>query len=516
MKVCFPLFYKAQLCSLFLILFFSSCQKNPEELNLNDMPDLPEILWTLPKDWTSQKTTQKQIPWKILLPKDLEISIILQRGKSERAIWPVTKIWRNSLKLPIMNQVEIQDSMKWLDNGAILFQAQNKDHGVYAGFFIKNNNLWTIRFEASVKTLEKNESDFRSFLKSIKENPKLKARITALETKDDVRAYMKLAAYYSIGKGTLQNNSKAENLLEKARVAGSAEAAYQLALVAIQKKKIQQAIDLLNQGVQKKHIKSIKKLAGLVLKEKKDHMLTRNLLLSAAEMGDTDSMYFLGTLYCGENSVTDEAKAVKWIKMAAAKKHRGALRTLGVFYQKGYVVEKNIKKAITLLESAAELKDILALEVLAEIYYEGKITEKNSLKSVQYLIDAAAMGSSKALLMLANLYFNGDGIEKNNNTGFHFLEKAIQQGSVKAMLKMADIFSEGKITVKSLKVSYSFYQMAALKGNPDGMFHVSMALFLGKGCKQDEEKGMLWLTKAAKMGHAKAIDMLKKNTKEKE
>jgi TPR repeat protein len=500
---------KSALITLLFIISLMGCSEKVE-IDFNKKIKLNELVWEVPQNWTATPTGQDLVPWFINGPEDLKFSVFLYRNKSEVDIWPITKLWRTSLKLPILSQDELQKSLTWQDNNSILYNAKNKEKGILGCFLVLHGNLWVVRLEAPLETLDKYEKVYQQFCASIEENPALTQRIKALEAVEDERAYMELASYYSKGEGVKINLPLMKGYLEKARKAGSQDATYRLALFAIKNKNLGKAIELLNEGVENKHIDSIKKLAGLVLDKNKDYEFARNLLAIAAEMGDTNSMYFLGTIYYGKNPISSEAKAAKWITMAADKEHIGALRTLGLFYKRGYGVKKDNDKALEYLIKAAQNKDMLALEALAEIYQKGKIVKKDSVEVIKYLLKATAVGSSKSLLMLSNLYFNGDGIEKDSDKGFEILEKAIRKGNVAAMLKMAEIFSDGKIVPKNLKVAYNFYNMAAAKGDANGMFHLSLALFLGKGCAKNEDSAVKWLKRSALKGHEPAQEMIKK------
>ncbi len=55
--------------------------------------------------------------------------------------------------------------------------------------------------------------------------------------------------------------------------------------------------------------------------------------------------------------------------------------------------------------------------------------------------------------------------------------------------------------------------MAAESGQKEGMFRVSLAYFLGKGCEKEESIAYRWLKKAAAKGHEEAKKMLKEKAR---
>ena len=206
-------------------------------------------------------------------------------------------------------------------------------------------------------------------------------------------------------------------------------------------------------GVAGAAAEALEALAGLVLENNRDYEFSKKLLLMASELGDTESMYYLGTIYLDTSPIKDRSHVLKWIKMAASKKYAPAIRTLGIFHSKGYGVKKNGVQAIELLQQAVNMKDAKAAEFLADIYMQGELTERDPLKAVQNLLKAIAGGSSKAMVVLADLYFKGDGIEKSKDRGFKLLEQAIRKGNSDAMVMMGSLFNDGVITVKNLDLA---------------------------------------------------------------
>jgi TPR repeat protein len=66
----------------------------------------------------------------------------------------------------------------------------------------------------------------------------------------------------------------------------------------------------------------------------------------AANIGDVNSMFALGTLYyVGKNGEKNYLEAVKWYSLAAEKGNLQAMNTIGfIYYLGGYGIEKNREK----------------------------------------------------------------------------------------------------------------------------------------------------------------------------
>lgn len=77
---------------------------------------------------------------------------------------------------------------------------------------------------------------------------------------------------------------------------------------------------------------------------------------AAAEKGDTDAQYYVGTIYEGGlGTPPDYAAAASWYEKAAAKGHSASQFVLASLYEKGLGVPANANKALNLYRQAAGL-----------------------------------------------------------------------------------------------------------------------------------------------------------------
>ncbi len=81
----------------------------------------------------------------------------------------------------------------------------------------------------------------------------------------------------------------------------------------------------------------------------------------------------------------------------------GGCGNLGVLYQKGEGVEKNLIKAAQLYTKACELKESFGCGALGMLYENGQGVEKDLRKATQFYSKACKLGNQKACEILKEL-----------------------------------------------------------------------------------------------------------------
>ena len=104
--------------------------------------------------------------------------------------------------------------------------------------------------------------------------------------------------------------------------------------------------------------------------------------LDAANFGNSDCMWKIGMMYeKGQYVEKNLDTALEWYKKSAAQNNSEAMRILGYLYEHGEDVPQDYKKAVEWYEKAVALKNTYALNNLAGMYREGKGVEKNPAKA---------------------------------------------------------------------------------------------------------------------------------------
>ncbi|EPZ67550.1 beta-lactamase [Helicobacter pylori UM038] len=99
----------------------------------------------------------------------------------------------------------------------------------------------------------------------------------------------------------------------------------------------------------------------------------------------------------------DFSKAKGYFEKACDLNNGGGCSNLGVLYQNGQGVEKDLIKAAYLYSRACELKDGWGCSFLGVLYYNGDGVKQDSKKAVALFEKACKLGYKKACEMLKEL-----------------------------------------------------------------------------------------------------------------
>ena len=154
---------------------------------------------------------------------------------------------------------------------------------------------------------------------------------------------------------------------------------------------------------------------------------TFNIWRDAAQQGNAEAQYYLGTLYWnGVGMNKDEAEAVQFYRRAAAQGYAPAQYDLGIAYR------------------------------------DGRGVAKNEAEFVQWNRKAAEEGFPPAQHNLGVQHFNGiRGVPQDNEEAMKWLRRAADQGWVPSQGMLAAIYSQGRGTAKDPVEAYKWLTIAA-------------------------------------------------------
>ncbi|MCQ2623535.1 sel1 repeat family protein [Helicobacter pylori] len=92
----------------------------------------------------------------------------------------------------------------------------------------------------------------------------------------------------------------------------------------------------------------------------------------------------------------DFSKARKYFEKACELKDGGGCGVLGVLYENGEGVEKNLTKAAQFYSKACDLKEGMGCGNLGVLYYNGDGVKRDSKKADQYFSKACKLGNQEA------------------------------------------------------------------------------------------------------------------------
>lgn len=166
-------------------------------------------------------------------------------------------------------------------------------------------------------------------------------------------------------------------------------------------------------------------------------------------------------------------KAVPILSELAQRKHAKAINFLGVCYELGRGVKKDLKRSAQLYRQAAESGLPRAQKNLGNCYRFGKGVEKDQEKAYvcyekafKYYKEQAEQGDAAAQLEMGFYYFGG---RLRSGTDYAkakvWFEKSAEQGEAEAMNVLGQMFQYGYGVEKDVDRAYDCYLKGAEKGS---------------------------------------------------
>jgi len=176
----------------------------------------------------------------------------------------------------------------------------------------------------------------------------------------------------------------------------------------------------------------------------------------------------------GEGVTKNLQKAAELYQKAADQGHADAQCNLGLLYQKGEGVPKDIRKAAELFEKAADQGDARGQFDVSILYYSGEGVPKDVGKAAELFQKAANQGYAPAQSMLGMLYQNGEGVPKDVWKAAELYQKAADQGDADAQFGLGLLYQNGAGVPTDLEKATELYQKAADQGFEQAIFRLAV------------------------------------------
>ena len=137
------------------------------------------------------------------------------------------------------------------------------------------------------------------------------------------------------------------------------------------------------------------------------------------------------------------AAALQWYRLAAQNNIPQALYFVGVFYETGTVVDKDLNKAFSLVQRAAQQGVPAAGYRLATYYQQGAGVGQDVVAAGAWYERAAKAGLPQAQLVYGAMLENGVGMEQSITAAAAQYLKASDAGLPQAMVNLAQIYERG-------------------------------------------------------------------------
>lgn len=165
-------------------------------------------------------------------------------------------------------------------------------------------------------------------------------------------------------------------------------------------------------------------------------------------------------------------------------------------------------------ESLAKLKDEAAkgnAEAVFKVgvaYDEGKDVGKDLVEAAKWYRKAADQGYVPATYNLAAMYANGDGVEVDFTQAIRLYKQAADKGYGMAMYNLGCMSEDGRGVEKSFSDAIKWYRDAANKGIAPAMYNLGVMCSEGRGVKKDDAEAIKWWVEAADRKYVSAMHNL--------
>ncbi|MDR2353923.1 MAG: sel1 repeat family protein [Deltaproteobacteria bacterium] len=117
-----------------------------------------------------------------------------------------------------------------------------------------------------------------------------------------------------------------------------------------------------------------------------------------------------------------------------------AYYNLGVVYDEGILVQKNVREAFLFYLKSAELGHPQGQHNTAVCYDQGEGVERDPKKAVEWYQKAAAQNLPNSQYNLAVKYYTGDGVETDLVKSKYWMEKAAANGFQEAISALKEFY----------------------------------------------------------------------------
>jgi len=348
--------------------------------------------------------------------------------------------------------------------------------------------------------------------------------------------------FVAVMQANAASNSRSFNqLLEKAQKKNQREAQFLLGKTYENgndvKRDTRKAIYWYKKAANRKHTNAQYKLAILYYKLKQ-YKKARYWLEKRSRSGNADSQFHYANTYRYGLGTRKKLKSAHyWYLKSARKGHPQAQFELGLMYQRGLGVRKDRKIAAKWFARAAkkshkQAKRLLKTTTKSKTLVAAQTQKKKiSQAKISKPIDRIIMsGSAEEQFQRAIRYIRASSSDKTQ--AVKLLEIAAKQNHPYALYHLGNTYWYGKIKSQDISKAIYYYTLASKQNIPAAQtalntlagsgFHLlvnaeagnkqsqySLALdYLKKSNPAENQKGIMWLEKAANQDHIESLLML--------
>lgn len=161
------------------------------------------------------------------------------------------------------------------------------------------------------------------------------------------------------------------------------------------------------------------------------------------------------------------SQALSMYRLAANNNLPQAIYNVGVFYENGAVVDKDLAKAFALVQRAAQAGIPVAAYRLGAYYQQGAGIGQDVVAAAAWYKRAADAGLPQAKLVYGIMLENGAGVEQSVIAAAKNYEEAANAGLPQAMINLAQLYERGAGVSKNLGKAWTLTSLAIDGTNGD-------------------------------------------------
>ncbi|MDR1111574.1 MAG: sel1 repeat family protein [Deltaproteobacteria bacterium] len=167
-------------------------------------------------------------------------------------------------------------------------------------------------------------------------------------------------------------------------------------------------------------------------KDPEDTIKAAELIRSAAELGDSTAMFYLGMFYeDGEGMAMSQVEAEKWYRLAAESGHGTSQYIQGLKHG-----SRGDGQAIRWFRLAAGQGNSEAMRRLGDIYYNGNGVPRDLTEAATWYRRVARLGNTEIQYRLGLLLLEGEGLDHDREEALKWLSLAAGQGHQAALARL--------------------------------------------------------------------------------
>lgn len=201
-------------------------------------------------------------------------------------------------------------------------------------------------------------------------------------------------------------------------------------------------------------------------------------------------------------------EAVKCYQLAADQSFPKAQYQLGNCYRYGNGVDIDLAKAYTFYQLAADSANENAEYEVGMCYYTGDGVKRDLGQAFTYFKRSADKGHKIAQYYVGVCYDHGFAVQKNSTKAIIWLTFSAKQGYGYAQMGVGAKYATGEGCRKNLQKAAQYYVLAADQGIPQAQFKIGVCYYAGIGVERDEDQAIHYFKLAADQGHIRAINAL--------